>query len=153
VPNLTFNLLSITKALKGEFKTSNQRKTLELKQDKCVIKFDKIRNKNKSYSPGIHMKARKHYEMTNATITNRNVKYEMAHHLLGHPGHDTTRAMALKLGWTISQEKEPCMSCSIGKAQQKNLNQVAGRLSEKPRQVFASDISTIASKSSEGKQY
>jgi hypothetical protein len=62
------------------------------------------------------MKARKDYEMANAAITNKSVKYELAHQLLGHPGYDTTRATALKLGWTISQEKQPCRSCPIGKA-------------------------------------
>lgn len=115
VPKLTHNLLSITKALEAGFKISNQKRILELRQNKCVIKFDRIQDTNKGYSQGIYMKAR-NFEMVNTAITKVDVKYELAHQLLGHPGHNTTRATALKLGWTISQEKEPCMSCPIGKA-------------------------------------
>jgi hypothetical protein len=56
-----------------------------------VIKFDRIRNTNKSYSSiksnslEACIKARKDYEIANAAITNRSVKYELAHELLGHP--------------------------------------------------------------------
>ena len=53
--------------------------------------------------------------MANAALTNKNIKYELAQQLLGHPGHTIIRSTALKLGWTISQEREPCMSCFFGK--------------------------------------
>jgi hypothetical protein len=47
VLKLTFNLLSITKALERGFKLSNLGKIMELRQDKCVIKFNRIKNTNK----------------------------------------------------------------------------------------------------------
>jgi hypothetical protein len=71
---------------------------MEVRQDKCVIKFHRIKNQNKDYCLGICMKARKDFVMANVTITNRNVKNELTYQLLGHPDHNTTRAIALKLG-------------------------------------------------------
>ena len=68
--------------------------------------------------------------MTNAAIINHNMDYHKAHQKLGHPEHDTTRAIALKLGWTLTKEDKPCESCPIGKSQQKNLNKEAGRKSK-----------------------
>ena len=43
--------------------------------------------------------------------------------------------------------------CPIGKAQQKNLNKTAGRKSKKPGQVFASDISSVATEAIGGRRY
>jgi hypothetical protein len=46
---------------------------------------------------------------------------EKAHCLLGHQSEDTTRKIAKYIGWEITKGAlKPCLSCSIGKAKQKN---------------------------------
>ena len=153
VPSLTYNLLSITKALENGFHISNEEKIMVLRKENFVIKFDRIKKTNAGYCPGILIKLRVYYETANTAIVNHNVDYHEAHQKLGHPGHDTTRATALKLGWTLTKEEKPCESCPIGKARQKNLNREAGRKSEGPGQVFASDLSWISTQSAGGKKY
>jgi hypothetical protein len=116
VPSLTYNLLSITKALENGFHISNKEKIMVLRKENFVIKFDRIKRTNASYCPGILLKSRVYCKMANTAIVNQNVDYHEAHQKLGHLGHDTTRATALKLGWTLTKEEKPCESCPIGKA-------------------------------------
>jgi hypothetical protein len=46
---------------------------------------------------------------------------DKAHRLLGHISEETTRKTAKHLGWEIEKGTlNPCVSCTIGKAKQKN---------------------------------
>jgi hypothetical protein len=54
--------------------------------------------------------------------THRKINIDKAHQLLGHMSNDTTRARAEALGWEIMRESmQPCESCAVGKAEQKNV--------------------------------
>ena len=56
VPQLIHNLLSITKSLQKRIYDFQSRKNYGTKKDKCVIKFDRIRNTNNAYNPGLCIK-------------------------------------------------------------------------------------------------
>ena len=94
-----------------------QRRNHGVKKRKFVIKFDRIKRTNAGNCPGILLKSRVYCKMANTAIVNHNVDYHEAHQKLRHPGYDTTRTTALKLGWTLTKEEKPCESCPIGKAQ------------------------------------
>ena len=68
-----------------------------LRKENFVIKFDRIKRTN-GYCPGIFLKSRVYCKMANTAIVKCDIDYHKAHQKLGHPGHDTIRANALKLG-------------------------------------------------------
>jgi hypothetical protein len=96
------------------------------------------------------MKARISQESAHIAQT---MTYSEAHQKLGHPGEEFTKATAIKIGYKMTKKIEECKSCLFGKAQQKKLNKNTGRKSEKPGQVFASDISSVATEGIGGRKY
>ena len=57
-----------------------------------------IAQTNAGNYPGILLNSSIYCETANTAIVTCNVDYHEAHQKLGHPGHNTTRATALKLG-------------------------------------------------------
>ena len=150
VPELSFNLFSITKAMENGFQVSSKGNIMSLTKGVKTIKFDKIQKTKNGFCPGIIMKTVVPQEIVN---TVQMITYSEIHQKLGHPGEETTKATANKIGLKFSKKNEECESCPIGKARQKNLNKIAGRKSETPGQVFASDISLVATEAIGGRRY
>jgi hypothetical protein len=152
VPELTTNLFSITKAMENGSALSNEGRIMILTKGTKKIKFDDLRSTKNGYSAGVNIRPRTVGENANKA-SEKLIGYQDAHRMLGHPGQETTRSTAIKLGWTITKGKDECESCPIAKARQKNLNQVADNKVTQPGQLMASDISSIRTDSSTGRKY
>jgi hypothetical protein len=70
---------------------------------------------------------------------------EKAHRMLEHHSEEATRKTAKQLGWTIgSGTLHPCLSCTIGKAKQKNtVKQSKHEPSQTPGERILTDIASI----------
>jgi hypothetical protein len=73
------------------------------------------------------------------------VNIERAHQLLGHMSEDSTRATAKALGWEIVRGSlQPCKSCSVGKAKQKNVPKKRNHIpAVKPGERLYLNVSSI----------
>jgi hypothetical protein len=58
--------------------------------------------------------------MENTAIVNQNVDYHEAHQKLGHPGHDTTRATALKLVGHLQKRRSLVSLVQLERPNKKN---------------------------------
>ena len=97
VPELTTNLFSITTSLKRGCKLTNKDEVMILNNGSIIIKFDNNQEYGSGFSPGVKIVPTINCEQANVATT-RTIKYHEAHQKLGHPGENTTRATALKLG-------------------------------------------------------
>ena len=150
VPELSINLLSITKAIENGFQVSNEGNIMSLTKGSMTIKFDKIQKTKNGFCPGIIMKTKLTQE---SAYIAQIMTYTEGHQKLGHPGEELTKATANKIGWKMTKKTEECESCPIGKARQKNLNRNSRRKSVRPGQVFASDISSVTTEAIGGRRY
>jgi hypothetical protein len=141
VPELSINLLSITKAMENGCQVSNKGNIMSLTKRSMTIKLDKLQKTKNGFCPGIIMKTKIPQESAHIA---QMMTYTEAHQKLRHLGEEVAKATAIKIGWKMTKKTKECESCSIGKASQKNLNKTASRKSKKPGQVFASDISSVA---------
>ena len=99
VPELSTNLFSITKAMENGFEISSKGNIMSLSKGSKMVKFDRLQKTKNGFCPGIHMRVKVHYE--NANFASQ-IAYSEAHQKLGHPGEETTRATAKKLGWNVT---------------------------------------------------
>ena len=69
-------------------------------------------------------------------------------------GEDATRATATKLGIGITRgTSTTCISCSVSKAKQKNLNHTIDHMAKEPSDIFSSDISSSRNTAYNGRKY
>jgi hypothetical protein len=113
VPELSINLLSITKAMENGFQVSNQGNIMSLTKGSVMIKFDKLQKTKNRFCPSILMKIKTPHK---SAYVAQMITYTEAHQKLGHPGEEVTKATANKLGWKLAKKTEECESCPIGKA-------------------------------------
>jgi hypothetical protein len=112
------NLFSVTKMMREGWKWSGDGENgITLSKGGNSLSFDVPVATPKGV---IHaMYVRRSDRANPALVTTMNV--EKAHCLLGHQSEDTTRKIAKCIGWEITKGAlKPCLSCSIGKAKQKN---------------------------------
>ena len=112
VPELSINLLSITKAMENGFQVSNMGNFMSLTKGSMTIKFDKLQKTKNGFCPGLIMKTKIPQESAHIAQT---MTYTEAHQKLGHPGEEVTMATAVKIGWKMSKKTEECEPCPIGK--------------------------------------
>ena len=70
-----------------------------------------------------------------------------AHEMLGHASEDTTRNTAKHLGWKLTGKWNPCESCLIGKAKQKNVPKITEDPTKNPGEKLYYNISSVNVKS------
>jgi hypothetical protein len=73
------------------------------------------------------------------------INIEKAHQLLGHVSEDSTRAIAIALGWKIVRGLlQPCEYCAVGNAKQKNVPKKSNHIpAVKPGERLYLDISSV----------
>ena len=76
------------------------------------------------------------------------------HRLFGHMSEETTRKTAKYYDVAIQGKFDPCESCLLGKARQKNTNKESTReKTKKPGEMMYLDISSIKDESYGGKKF
>ena len=112
---------------------------IEIKKNKWRLSFNlKIKTKN-GFVPGVRMIPPElvHTKTTVTEDTNNKKHYQVVHSMLGHMGEDATRATATKLGIGITRgTSTTCISCSVSKAKQKNLNRTIDHMAKEPGDIF-----------------
>ena len=112
---------------------------IEIKKNKWRLSFNlKIKTKN-GFVPGVRMIPWElvHTETTVTEGNNNKKHYQVVHSMLGHMGEDATRATATKLGIGITRgTSTTCISCSVSKAKQKNLNRTIDHMAKEPGDIF-----------------
>ena len=87
VPELSINLLSITKAMENSFQVSNKGNIMSLTKGSVTIKFDKLHKMKNRFCPGILMKTKTPHE---SAYIAQVITYTEAHQKLGHPEEEVT---------------------------------------------------------------
>jgi hypothetical protein len=118
IKSCPFNLFSVTKMMREGWKLSGDGDNgITLSKGGNNLSFDIPVATPKGV---LYVMYVRRSEIANpALVTTMTV--EKAHCLLGHQSEDTTRKIAKYIGWEITKGAlKPCLSCSIGKAKQKN---------------------------------
>jgi hypothetical protein len=113
-----FNLFSLTKMMKqGWTLGGDKMKGITLKKEGKELTFDIPVETPKGVVYAMYMRRTE----VAAPAFPINMSIEKAHRLLGHQSEEATRKTAKHLGWNITKGALPvCLSCTIGKAKQKN---------------------------------
>jgi hypothetical protein len=154
VPELFVNLISLVKVISNPNNSLNSDKegriSLTLGKD-SKITFDTPWVNGSGKLLGVEIIP------INNNLTESNVTaqtYEHIHEILGHPGEQTTKATAKRLG--INVKKGPvdtCVNCAISKAKQKKVPQVSKNQATEKGERIAIDISSIRTKSFGGSKF
>ena len=169
VPDLApYNLFSITWALNNGFQLGNKGKIITLKKGDFTMSFDQEIHTKSGYLVGVEMVPRDttlaNEQPTNPTTQENSQAVRVSlggrkgashiHRVFGHMSEETTRKTAKYYDVEIQGKFEPCESCLLGKAKQKNTNKESTRdKSKKPGERMYLDISSIKSESYGGRKF
>lgn len=118
-PQLSYNLLSITKALAAGMNLTNENKIIILQNNNTIIKSNKITLTSNGYLPGIKL----HPEINNTCLIGndkiRSYYINDFHQALGHPCEKLTRKTEQQLHIQLTGEFLTCEDCSMSKINKK----------------------------------
>jgi hypothetical protein len=147
VPALFTNLLSLTRAMKSGWNLYNEELDLVLSNGKEKLKLSKaVKNKN-GYLLGLRMKPKESETaliLKMESMDKTKIEINELHQKLGHPGEKNLLGTAKNLEMMTFRKLLVCKDCAIGKAKQKNLNQVNANKSNVPRERIYLDISSVS---------
>ena len=152
VPQLTYNLFSITAALEHGCEMHGSNKMIKIKKGCSEYKFDHRIKNGKGNLYGIQIVERNCDKITSKETTL--LSMNDLHEKLGHPSADITKATATKLNMNINEDKmEKCEYCDIGKMRKKNISKKPlKRVAIAGERVYM-DISSIKYPSAGGAKY
>jgi hypothetical protein len=155
VPDMGYNLFSITKAIDSGFQIGNEGTVMHLEKGKHRLKFDRhIRTKN-GWIGGVKLVPMEDVRMVTPKLQKgAKVDAGTIHGVFGHVGDETTKATANYYGMTILGDLHPCSDCLKAKARQKNLGASnADSKSTIPGERLGFDISSIKDESIGGSKF
>ena len=152
VPQLTYNLFSITAALEHGCEMHGSNRQIKIKKGRSEYKFDHRIKNGKGNLYGIQIVER-NCDKTPSKETTL-LSMNDLHEKLGHPSADITKATATKLKLNMNEDKmEKCEYCDIGKMRKKNIcKKPLKRVAIAGERVYM-DISYIKYPSAGGAKY
>ena len=155
IPQLSNNLISITKVLSSGGVISNEGRHLMLKIDGNSIKFGAEVMAGDGYLNGIHLQASLESKLSSnySLVAHQNININHYHQLLGHPCERYTRLTAAKNNITLTGSFNTCISCSLGKINKKNINKENNHKTNLVGERLYFDLRYINSTSLGGNKY
>jgi hypothetical protein len=143
VPDLIFNLLSLTQAIEKGFQLSNDGLKLILSNKILKIVLDQVIKNANGILIGVYMEPILASMNLVTTKTNKSININALHGILGHPSEQFVRTTAKMFDWKIIGEFIDCEACAIAKAKQKNLPKSNYNKSTIPGERLYIDISSV----------
>ena len=123
VPDLApYNLFSITQAISNGWSLGNEGKTILLKNEGKILKFNKMLKTKSGYVGGAEILPRVEENLAVPAIApGKPIDIMKFHDMLGHLSEATTKKTAEYYGIKLSGTFEVCADCAKAKARQKNI--------------------------------
>jgi hypothetical protein len=157
VPSPCVNLFSLNKALKKDFKFSNDGVVVSLNFKHVKLTFDRIINATDGFVTGVSMKpmiSNNINGFANASISSEKIyNINHLHKLFGHCGQEILNKTIKMYGFKSSGCFYTCEQCAITKARQKDVNKQWLGSSNLPGERLYIDISSIKERSFGGAKF
>ena len=141
VPNLTTNLLSLTKIMEQGWVLIGEKKGLRIRKNNIEVSFKERIKCGTGHVFGI--RTMKNKEAANVTLTKPNTKW--IHEAFCHSNMTQAKLAAKRLGMNVEtvDEKYDCEECKIAKAKQKPVPKVDTNKSSTPGERLCIDTSSV----------
>ena len=156
VPGLICNLFSITKALSGGAKLSNEDSSIIVGKGSFQIKFNVAVKTHEGHIMGARIQTgatsstnnKEPSRMYKAKRSSMNMMYKA----LEHVSEGKTVATTKKLGIKLNGHLDKCVSCALGKMRQANVSKSAERASKPGSRLFFG-LSSVRKSSQSGSKH
>jgi len=152
VPDLKYNLFSLTKALTQGCELSSQDTNIIVSKGNFSLTFDRKLKTISGFLPGINL-LHPEVDMAAVLAEGNSIKATDLHRMLGHAGKDRLRATARMMKLKLTGGIQSCLHCAVSKAKQANLNKVDDNMSEIAGERLFLDLSSIDATSLGGKKF
>ena len=145
VPELKYNLFSLTKALKSGWNIGNNDEIMYIKKDGINIMFDQVFETESGQITGVKTSVP---SIPQGTMKKEKPIHAMIlHGMLGHANEETCKKTANKFGIQIEGKFVECEDCMLAKAKQQNLKKKSDSISMKVGERIFLDITPFNYKS------
>ena len=141
VPELKYNLFSLTKAIKNGWSIRNDGEIFYIKKDGVQISFDQVFETESGQITGI--KTSVVGQPREKTKRESSMNAMVLHGMLGHANEETCKRTANKFGIKINGDFTGCEDCMLSKAKQENLKKKFETMSTKIGERLFLDITPM----------